>query len=116
MSEVAVQSQFPPHSFAPASSDPVALSQAADCFLLSLRTHSPIRAALAMDILSHFEVLDELIQVIYQGFERFIVLSAVNESSWTVYVGLKGPEGRWWRGSWSSRDITQFIVRPAVHF
>lgn len=69
-----------------------------------------------MDVLSHFGGLDELIQVVYQGFERFIVLSAVNESSWTVYVGLKGPEGRWWRGSWSARDITQFVVRSTVHF
>lgn len=68
-----------------------------------------------MDILSHFGGLDELIQVIYQGFERFIILSGVNESAWTVYVGLKGPEGRWWRGSWSARDITQFVVRPVVH-
>ncbi|KAI9572344.1 hypothetical protein HD554DRAFT_2015312 [Boletus coccyginus] len=62
-----------------------------------------------MDVLSHFGGLDELIQVIYQGFDRFIVLSAVNESSWTVSVGLKGPEGRWWRGSWLARDITQFV-------
>jgi hypothetical protein len=62
-----------------------------------------------MDVLSHFGELDELIQVIYQGFDRFIVVSAVNESSWTVYVALKGPGGRWWRGSWSARDITQFI-------
>jgi hypothetical protein len=69
-----------------------------------------------MDVLSHFGELDELIQVIYQGFDRFIVVSAVNESSWTVYVALKGPGGRWWRGSWSARDITQFIVRPVVHF
>jgi len=69
-----------------------------------------------MDVLSRFGGLDELIQVIYQGFDRFIVLSAVNESTWTVYVGLKGPEGRWWRGSWSARDITQFVVRPVVYF
>ncbi|KAH0827322.1 hypothetical protein J3R83DRAFT_3948 [Lanmaoa asiatica] len=69
-----------------------------------------------MDILSHFGELDELIQVIYQGFDRFIVLSAVSGSSWTVYVGLKGPEGRWWRGSWSAQDISQFVVRPAAYF
>ncbi|KAF8550678.1 hypothetical protein OG21DRAFT_1499637 [Imleria badia] len=62
-----------------------------------------------MDTLSHFGALDELIQVVYQGFERFIVLSAVDSSSWTVYVGLKGPEGRWWRGSWSAHDVTLFI-------
>lgn len=67
-----------------------------------------------MNVLSHFGELDELIQVIYQGFDRFVVLSEVSESSWTVYVALKGPEGRWWRGSWSARDVSQFIVRLAV--
>ncbi|KAG9316198.1 hypothetical protein JVU11DRAFT_2223 [Chiua virens] len=30
-----------------------------------------------MDVLSHFGELDELIQIIYQGFDRFIILSTV---------------------------------------
>ena len=72
---------------------------------------------MAMDsILSHFGALDDLIQVIYQGVERFVILSAVAEFSWTIYVGLKGPEGRWWRGSWSAGEITEFIVRSPVYF
>lgn len=69
-----------------------------------------------MDLLSHFGCLDELIQVIYQGFHRFVVLSTVTESACNVYVGLKGPEGRWWRGSWSEKDIAQFVVRPGTPF
>ncbi|KIK98581.1 hypothetical protein PAXRUDRAFT_823752 [Paxillus rubicundulus Ve08.2h10] len=59
--------------------------------------------------MSHFEGLDELIQLIYQGFDRFVVLSEINDSAWTVYLGLRGPEGRWWRGSWSTQDVTQLV-------
>ncbi|KAG1716090.1 hypothetical protein ID866_1062 [Astraeus odoratus] len=66
------------------------------------------------DVLSHFGRLDELIQIIYQGFSRFIVLSQVNESAWTIHLALKGPEGRWWRGSWSAQDILHVVVRPVV--
>jgi hypothetical protein len=60
---------------------------------------------MSTDVLSHFGVLDELIQVIYQGFDRFVLLSQVTESAWSIYLGLKGPEGRWWRGSWSTKHI-----------
>ncbi|KAG1742125.1 hypothetical protein EDB19DRAFT_1827786 [Suillus lakei] len=60
---------------------------------------------MSTDVLSHFGVLDELIQVIYQGLDRFVVLSQVTESAWSIYLGLKGPEGRWWRGSWSAKHI-----------
>ncbi|KAG1777091.1 hypothetical protein EV702DRAFT_1105813 [Suillus placidus] len=60
---------------------------------------------MSTDVLSHFAVLDELIQVIYQGFDRFVVLSQVTESAWSIYLGLKGSEGRWWRGSWSTKHI-----------
>ncbi|KAG2356357.1 hypothetical protein BDR07DRAFT_1300731 [Suillus spraguei] len=60
---------------------------------------------MSTNVLSHFGVLDELVQVIYQGFDRFVVLSQVTESAWSIYLGLKGPEGRWWRGSWSAKHI-----------
>ncbi|KAG2125974.1 hypothetical protein DEU56DRAFT_743289 [Suillus clintonianus] len=60
---------------------------------------------MSTDVLSHFGVLDELIQVIYQGLDRFVALSQVTESAWSIYLGLKGPEGRWWRGSWSATHI-----------
>ncbi|KAH7925934.1 hypothetical protein BV22DRAFT_1088096 [Leucogyrophana mollusca] len=60
---------------------------------------------MSSDVLSHFGVLDELIQLIYQGFDKFVVLSKVDNSAWTVYLGLQGTEGRWWRGSWSAKDI-----------
>ncbi|KAG2037043.1 hypothetical protein BDR03DRAFT_864781 [Suillus americanus] len=60
---------------------------------------------MSTNVLSYFGVLDELIQVVYQGFDRFVVLSQVTESAWSIYLGLKGPEGRWWRGSWSTKHI-----------
>lgn len=62
--------------------------------------------------LSHFGILDELIQIIYQGFERFVLLSKIDDESWTVHVGLQGPEGRWWRGCWLDRDILLLTVCP----
>ncbi|KAG2128521.1 uncharacterized protein EDB93DRAFT_1184482 [Suillus bovinus] len=60
---------------------------------------------MSTDVLSHFGVLDDLIHIIYQGFDRYVVLSRVTESAWSIYLGLKGPEGRWWRGSWSPKHI-----------
>lgn len=64
-----------------------------------------------MDVFSHFGRLDELIRMVYQGFDRFVVLSHVNESAWTIHLALKGPAGRWWRGSWSAQDVLHIVVR-----
>lgn len=61
--------------------------------------------------LTYFLSLDELIQVIYQGSSRFVVISSVEESSWTVHLGLTGVEGRWWRGQWADEDIRKSGVR-----
>ena len=72
------------------------------------------------DILSHFAPLNELIQVIYQGSARFVILSSVDDASWTVHVGLAGDEGRWWRGMWTGKDVRNTIVRidlpSSMHF
>ena len=65
---------------------------------------------MSMDVLSHFGGLDELIQVIYDGVERFVLLSKVDYTSWTIYLGLQGPEGRWWKGHWHEKDILQLAV------
>ena len=62
------------------------------------------------DILSHFAPLDELIQLIYQGPLKFVVISSVGELSWDVHLGLTGAEGRWWKGKWSEQEIQQFVV------
>jgi hypothetical protein len=63
------------------------------------------------DILTHFGCLDELVQVIYQGFSRFVLLSKVDDQSWTIHMGLQGPEGRWWKGQWTAKDILLVAVR-----
>lgn len=65
------------------------------------------------DTLSYFTPLDELIQVIYQGSARFVIISSVDDASWTVHVGLTGTEGRWWRGRWTEKDVKNTVVRAA---
>ncbi|KZT08437.1 uncharacterized protein LAESUDRAFT_649275 [Laetiporus sulphureus 93-53] len=62
------------------------------------------------DPLTAFLPLDELLQVIYQGSSRFVVLSSVDDTSWTVHIGLTGDEGRWWRGRWTDEDIRKGAV------
>ncbi|RPD78329.1 hypothetical protein L226DRAFT_558303 [Lentinus tigrinus ALCF2SS1-7] len=74
------------------------------------------------DVISHFSPLDELIQVIYQGSARFVILSSVDDASWMVHVGLTGNEGRWWRGRWTDKDVkkqfgssvSSFLLESAV--
>ncbi|KAI0356269.1 hypothetical protein OH77DRAFT_248085 [Trametes cingulata] len=61
------------------------------------------------DAISHFTPLDELIQVIYQGSARFVIISAVDDASWTVHVGLTGEEGRWWQGRWTEKNVHSVI-------
>lgn len=61
--------------------------------------------------LSNFVCLDELTQVIYQSFYKFVVHSSVSDDEWTVHVGLAGQEGRWWRGCWKEEDVLRFFVR-----
>jgi len=58
-----------------------------------------------------FGCLDELIQVIYHKFDRFVLLSNVTDDEWTVHVGLSGEQGRWWQGSWKDTDVFKAIVR-----
>ncbi|KAI8992867.1 hypothetical protein BD414DRAFT_535457 [Trametes punicea] len=61
------------------------------------------------DAISHFTPLDEMIQVVYQGSARFVIISSVDESSWNVHVGLTGDEGRWWRGRWTEKDVREVV-------
>ncbi|KAK7685209.1 hypothetical protein QCA50_011572 [Cerrena zonata] len=68
------------------------------------------------DTLSHFAALDELIQLIYQGAHKFVVISSVGQLSWDVHLGLTGPDGRWWKGKWTEKDIQQFVGNAASSF
>ncbi|KAL1945989.1 hypothetical protein VTO73DRAFT_1991 [Trametes versicolor] len=61
------------------------------------------------DTISHFTPLDELIQVIYQGSSRFVIISSVDDANWTVHVGITGDDGRWWQGRWTEKDVREVI-------
>jgi hypothetical protein len=63
-------------------------------------------------IFSHFDLLHELIQVIYQGSHRFVLLSQVDDSGWTIHLGLSG-HGRWWSGKWTTETVMKIAV--SVH-
>lgn len=66
-----------------------------------------------MNTFDAFGPLDELIQVIYQGPSRFVLLSRVDFDalvpSWTIHIGL-ADKGRWWRGRWEESDVDSFVV------
>lgn len=62
------------------------------------------------DMVSHFGAVDELIQLIYQGANKFVLISAVDSVGWTLHLGLTGA-GRWWKGKWTEKDIFKFLVR-----
>lgn len=65
---------------------------------------------MTIDMTSDFFAVDELIQVIYQGALKFIVLSKITRTAWTIHVALDKTE-RWWSGQWSPSDIETFLVR-----
>ncbi|KAK0484391.1 hypothetical protein EDD18DRAFT_1197250 [Armillaria luteobubalina] len=61
-----------------------------------------------MSPFTNFSCLDELIQVVYQDVNRFVVLSNVSSTEWTIHLGLTS-EGRWWRGRWQEADLTKLV-------
>lgn len=61
--------------------------------------------------LTQFQGLDDLVQTIYSGSQRFVLLSHVSEDEWVLNLGHHGKEGRWWRGSWKEADILTLSVR-----
>ncbi|KAF7375923.1 hypothetical protein MSAN_00006700 [Mycena sanguinolenta] len=67
---------------------------------------------MATDVMSCFYALDELVQVIYQGMEKFVVLSDISDK-WNIHLGQTGPEGRWWCGSWSAADVRGIVGKSA---
>ena len=73
---------------------------------------------MSMSIFDAFGPLDDLVQVIYQGPYRFVLLSRVDFDAivpcWHVYVGL-ADKGRWWKGKWEEKDVHEFVVRGVSH-
>lgn len=66
---------------------------------------------MTIDFISSFGGLDELVQIIYQGAHRFVLLSTVDDEKWSLHLGMAGPEGRWWRGTWAQDDVLTLVVR-----
>lgn len=69
------------------------------------------RLSSRMSVFDDFGPLDERIQVIYQGIDRFVVLSNVDfvDESWTVYVAL-ADKGRWWRTTRGAKEVEHITV------
>ena len=65
---------------------------------------------MAIDMSLDFAALDELIQIIYQGMHKFIVISNVTTTAWTVHLALTDSEGRWWSGKWTEKEVLDAIV------
>ena len=86
--------------------DPASCSHARNAFPVP-------RPSLGMDL--YFSALDELVQIVYQGSAKFVLMSRVDYTSWTVHLGLSGPEGRWWRGGWTDGDVKAITV-SSCHF
>ncbi|KIY54015.1 hypothetical protein FISHEDRAFT_54814 [Fistulina hepatica ATCC 64428] len=67
---------------------------------------------MVMSLLSSFSCLDDIIQIIHQGSNSFVVASSVSiqdsDSAWNVHLGLKG-YGRWWKGSWTEEDVQKLL-------
>ncbi|KAJ7188559.1 hypothetical protein C8R46DRAFT_1055077 [Mycena filopes] len=59
---------------------------------------------MSTDVMANFMLLDELVQVIYQGMNKFVVLSDVADDKWN---------GRWWRGSWRAADVLAIVGKTA---
>ncbi|KAG9220974.1 hypothetical protein CCMSSC00406_0002426 [Pleurotus cornucopiae] len=64
---------------------------------------------MTIDFISSFGGLDELVQIIYQGAHRFVLLSTIDDEKWSLHLGMSGPEGRWWRGIWAQDDILSLV-------
>jgi hypothetical protein len=65
-----------------------------------------------MSDLSEFANLDQLIQVIYIGSSRFVLLSTVDKAYkyWDIHACITGNSVKWWRGRWTLSDINNVTV------
>lgn len=61
------------------------------------------------DFTADMSALHELIQMLYQGSHKFIVFSNVEDDAWIIHLALTNTT-RWWKGSWTGRDLREFVV------
>ncbi|KIK68940.1 hypothetical protein GYMLUDRAFT_188280 [Collybiopsis luxurians FD-317 M1] len=57
--------------------------------------------------------LDDLITPVYHRNHRLVLLSNVRRNEWVLHLGMKGSEGRWWRGGWQEADVWAFAGSEA---
>ncbi|KAL1747083.1 hypothetical protein HDZ31DRAFT_80777 [Schizophyllum fasciatum] len=67
-----------------------------------------------VDIFSNFSCLDDVIQVIHQGTDKFVLTSTVTKDSWDIHISLEGRRGRWWEGQWQEADVTKIVGTKAA--
>ena len=74
------------------------------------------------DLFDALTALDDLIQVIYQGVDRFVLLSRLHlpfsfsaptissepSPHWDLYLG-HADKARWWRAHWKEADVKGFV-------
>lgn len=77
------------------------------------RPSSLVTSSTMTSLLDNFAVLDEVLQLVYQGSSRFVVLSHVRDDAWLLHAGL-AREGRWWRGKWTENDILHFVGKKST--
>jgi hypothetical protein len=64
-----------------------------------------------MSTFSHFFAIDELIQVIYQGFYKFVLYTKTEDDAWIIYLAmLDDDKAVFWKGAWSEGDVSELIV------
>lgn len=79
---------------------------------------NPALAIATMSLLENFSALDELIQVLYEGASRFVLISHLTgvdsgtDVKWNIYLGLNevGKGARWWMGWWTEEDVAKVAV------
>ncbi|KAI5890403.1 uncharacterized protein SCHCODRAFT_02508078 [Schizophyllum commune H4-8] len=66
-----------------------------------------------IDLFSNFSCLDEIIQVIHQGSDKFVVTSSVTQDAWELHVSLECRQGRCWKGQWQVSDVRKIVGTKA---
>ncbi|EJD03435.1 uncharacterized protein FOMMEDRAFT_156843 [Fomitiporia mediterranea MF3/22] len=81
-------------------------------FYADIDYQDPHVTKMSINTFDAFGPLDDLIQVIYQGSFRFVLLSRVDFDSllpsWKIHIGL-ADKGRWWQGKWEEGDVDAFV-------
>jgi hypothetical protein len=69
-----------------------------------------------MGLCDDLEPLDDLVHLIYQSLNRFVLVSTVSDECWVINLGLRagaipGSRAKWWRARLSESDLLNHAVR-----